>query len=125
MLELEELHDLCDQAESRSKSPWDKYPSSADLRRCIDESENLAGFAPTVTEEVAALFFALSFNAGLLGDAAGQLPGRAFYQQAGVNGMYLMRADFKRLRDMQDEIAAGDKTWEQVRDWFEAHLRAR
>ncbi|WP_437878009.1 hypothetical protein [Sorangium sp. So ce513] len=125
MLELDELLDLCDQAELRSKTPWDSYPSSDDLRRCLDEAERLAGFAPTVVEEAAALFFALSFNCGLLGDAASQLPGRAFYQQAGVNGMYLTRPEFKRLRDMQDEIADQELTWEQVRDWFEAHLKSR
>ncbi|XXX80280.1 hypothetical protein WMF30_16055 [Sorangium sp. So ce134] len=96
-----------------------------DLLDLCEQLEHLAGYSPTRTEEAAALFYALCFHEHVLGDARVQMPVRTFYVQISVSGLQLALHDIPRLRNLQDEIAAGDVTWEQARDWFERRLRSR
>ncbi|WP_437671159.1 hypothetical protein [Sorangium sp. So ce131] len=125
MLRLDDLLDICERLELNAESQWNEFPSERNLRRCLDEAEERAGFSPSPTEEAAALFFSLSFNENLLGDAAPQLAVRALYVQFVASGLRMHPETRRTLPDMKDRIAEGDLTWDEVRSWFEARLRPR
>lgn len=125
MLRLDDLLDLCEQLELNAESQWDDFPSEMNLRRCLDQAERLADFSPSPAVEVAALFYALSFNEQLLGDAAAQLPVRALYVQVVAAGLRMHPETRRTLPDMKDRIAEGDLSWDEVREWFRARLKSK
>ncbi|HSN98220.1 MAG TPA: hypothetical protein VLS89_07975 [Candidatus Nanopelagicales bacterium] len=124
MLRLDDLLDLRNYLSARSTEPWDDIPSDDSIAACLREADDLVGRLVSPSDELAALFFALSRDEGRLGDARFQMPVRAAYAQLHASGMQLSRAGHDRLRDLQDEIAAG-MNWADVQRWFGEHVIGR
>ncbi|MCC6558525.1 MAG: hypothetical protein IT372_36785 [Polyangiaceae bacterium] len=98
------------------------WPSRSVVLQCRRRAVDRATFSASPAEEVAALFFEFS-HSDQLGYAGIGFPYWITIHQMAANGLHLRtEEDYRALRDLQDEIAEGDREWDSVMAWFEEML---
>jgi hypothetical protein len=114
--ELEELRNMW-----AHQSRWHSPPSDSSVRACRQAALQLNDESGDPRVEAAALFFAFSQSASLLGD------GKSF----GVRLARLHAADrglrwtatSSDVHDLYDKVVESSVDWDEVRTWFCDHLK--
>lgn len=115
--ELEELIQFL-----KLRSEWSSLPSWSAIWSCREHAEELIGHSEDPSDEVAAMFFALSHDESKLRGEHRQLPCMLIWHYADWLGFDLSDEDVDYLPDLQDEIADGSVEWPEARGWFKLHL---
>lgn len=118
---VEEILHLCGAIAVRAR--WRSKIPRRVIERCLDDARELDDRSGRPARELAALFHAFARDEGRLGSqAASSLPLYIVRDHMRMRGVTLPPGESGALLDVQNAIAEGTASFEDVVRWFEARL---